>query len=57
MFARLRAHCANCLHLTEKHMKILVPIKRVIDPYVKIRIKSDYSGIEKTKCQNEYQSF
>jgi len=27
-------------------MKILVPIKRVIDPYVKIRVKSDESGVE-----------
>ncbi len=27
-------------------MKILVPCKRVIDPYVKIRVKSDGSGVE-----------
>lgn len=27
-------------------MKILVPIKRVVDPYVKIRVKADQSGIE-----------
>ena len=27
-------------------MKILVPVKRVIDPYVKIRIKTDGSGVE-----------
>lgn len=27
-------------------MKILVPVKRVIDPYVKIRVKSDGSGVE-----------
>lgn len=27
-------------------MKILVAVKRVIDPYVKIRVKSDNSGIE-----------
>lgn len=27
-------------------MKILVPIKRVIDPYVKIRLKSDNTGVE-----------
>lgn len=27
-------------------MKILIPLKRVIDPYVKIRIKTDGSGIE-----------
>ena len=27
-------------------MKILVPVKRVIDPYVSIRVKSDQSGVE-----------
>lgn len=27
-------------------MKVLVPIKRVIDPYVKIRVKSDGTGVE-----------
>ena len=27
-------------------MKILVPIKRVIDPYVNIRVKSDNTGVE-----------
>lgn len=27
-------------------MKILVPVKRVIDPYVKIRVKSDGTGVE-----------
>ncbi|MEJ0062178.1 MAG: electron transfer flavoprotein subunit beta/FixA family protein [Alphaproteobacteria bacterium] len=27
-------------------MKILVPIKRVVDPYVKIRVKADQSGVE-----------
>jgi len=27
-------------------MKILVPVKRVIDPYVKIRVKTDGSGVE-----------
>ena len=27
-------------------MKILVPCKRVIDPYVKIRVKADQSGVE-----------
>lgn len=27
-------------------MKILVAVKRVIDPYVKIRVKSDQSGVE-----------
>lgn len=30
-------------------MKVLVPIKRVIDPYVKIRVKSDNSGVEDNK--------
>lgn len=27
-------------------MKVLVPVKRVIDPYVNIRVKSDGSGVE-----------
>ena len=27
-------------------MKILVTVKRVIDPYVKIRVKSDHSGVD-----------
>ena len=27
-------------------MKILVPVKRVIDPYVNIRVKSDKTGVE-----------
>jgi len=27
-------------------MKILVAVKRVIDPYIKIRVKSDYTGVE-----------
>ena len=27
-------------------MKILVPVKRVIDPYVSIRVKSDQTGVE-----------
>jgi electron transfer flavoprotein beta subunit len=27
-------------------MRILVPVKRVIDPYVSIRVKSDQSGVE-----------
>ncbi|RJX75605.1 electron transfer flavoprotein subunit beta/FixA family protein [Vibrio sinensis] len=27
-------------------MKILVPIKRVIDPYIKVRVKSDHTDVE-----------
>ena len=27
-------------------MKILVAVKRVIDPYVKVRVKADGSGVE-----------
>src|SRR5262249_17376943 len=27
-------------------MKILVPVKRVVDPYVKVRVKSDHTGVE-----------
>src|SRR6218665_624397 len=31
---------------TEDPMKILVPVKRVVDYNVKIRVKSDQSGVE-----------
>jgi len=27
-------------------MKVLVPVKRVVDPYVKVRVKADQSGVE-----------
>ena len=27
-------------------MKILVAIKRVIDPYIKVRVRADGSGVE-----------
>ena len=27
-------------------MKVLVTVKRVIDPYVKVRVKSDNTGVE-----------
>lgn len=27
-------------------MKVLVPIKRVVDPYVKVRVRKDFQGIE-----------
>src|SRR3989337_3390908 len=27
-------------------MKILVPIKRVVDPNIRVRVKSDHSGVE-----------
>jgi electron transfer flavoprotein beta subunit len=32
-------------------MRILVPIKRVIDHTVKIRVKNDFSGIEKANVK------
>jgi electron transfer flavoprotein beta subunit len=32
-------------------MRVLVPIKRVIDHTVKIRVKSDLSGVEKTNVK------
>jgi electron transfer flavoprotein beta subunit len=32
--------------ISESTMKVLVAIKRVVDPYVKVRIKSDGSGVE-----------
>lgn len=30
-------------------MKLLVAVKRVIDPYVKVRVKNDFSGVEDNK--------
>ena len=32
--------------LKEKNLKILVPVKRVVDYNVKVRVKSDNSGVE-----------
>ena len=32
-----------------ERMKVLIPIKRVIDAYVKVRLKSDKSGVEDNK--------
>jgi electron transfer flavoprotein beta subunit len=32
-------------------MKILVPMKRVVDPYLKIRVKSDESGVDITQLK------
>ncbi|MBA2655588.1 MAG: electron transfer flavoprotein subunit beta/FixA family protein [Tatlockia sp.] len=38
-------------------MKILVAVKRVIDPYVKIRVKADGSGIEKQNIKMSMNPF
>ncbi|PSW20255.1 electron transfer flavoprotein subunit beta/FixA family protein [Photobacterium sanctipauli] len=38
-------------------MKILVAIKRVIDPYVKVRVKSDGSGVEKSNVKMAMNPF
>lgn len=38
-------------------MKILVPIKRVIDPYVKIRVKADESGVETEHVKTSINPF
>lgn len=38
-------------------MKILVAVKRVIDPYVKIRIKSDHTGIETQQVKMSINPF
>lgn len=38
-------------------MKILVAIKRVIDPYVKIRVKSDGSGVENNNVKMAMNPF
>jgi electron transfer flavoprotein beta subunit len=38
-------------------MKILVPVKRVIDPNVKVRVKSDNSGVEMTNVKMSMNPF
>ncbi|MDX1487886.1 MAG: electron transfer flavoprotein subunit beta/FixA family protein [Acidiferrobacterales bacterium] len=38
-------------------MKVLVPVKRVIDPNVKIRVKSDGSGVETTNVKMSMNPF
>ena len=38
--------CVFNKHNTIKLMKILVPIKRVVDYNVKVRLKSDESGVD-----------
>lgn len=38
-------------------MKILVAVKRVIDPYVKIRVKSDNSGVETQQMKMSMNPF
>ena len=38
-------------------MKIIVAVKRVIDPYVKIRVKSDKSGVETQNCKMAMNPF
>ena len=38
-------------------MKIIVAVKRVIDPYVKIRVKSDHTGVEKKKKKMSMNPF
>lgn len=37
--------------------KILVPVKRVIDPYVKPRVKADHSGVETTLVKMSMNPF
>ena len=38
-------------------MKVLVAVKRVIDPYVKVRVKSDNSGIENQQVKMSMNPF
>ncbi|MGF1681495.1 electron transfer flavoprotein subunit beta/FixA family protein [Photobacterium minamisatsumaniensis] len=38
-------------------MKVLVAVKRVIDPYVKVRVKSDGSGVEKSNVKMAMNPF
>ncbi len=36
----------------ERKMKVLVPVKRVIDYNVKVRVKADGSGVDLDQRQN-----
>ncbi len=38
-------------------MKVLVAIKRVIDPYVKVRVKNDGSGVETNNVKMSMNPF
>ena len=38
-------------------MKILVPVKRVIDAYVSVRVKSDGSGVDTDNVKMSIESF
>ena len=38
-------------------MKVLVPVKRVVDAYVKVRVKSDGSGVETTNIKMSMNPF
>src|SRR5258705_1504830 len=38
-------------------MKVLVTVKRVIDPYVKVRVKADGSGVETAKIKMTMNPF
>ncbi len=42
----IAAHGARHINCKEKDLKILVPVKRVVDYNVKVRVKSDNSGVE-----------
>lgn len=42
---------------TMKTMKVLVAIKRVVDPYVKIRVKSDQSGVDTNQIKMSMNPF
>ena len=38
-------------------MKVLVAVKRVIDAYVKVRVKADHSGVETTNVKMSMNPF
>ncbi|NIP89224.1 MAG: electron transfer flavoprotein subunit beta/FixA family protein, partial [Gammaproteobacteria bacterium] len=38
-------------------MKVLVPVKRVIDANIKVRVKSDQSGVELTNVKMAMNPF
>jgi len=38
-------------------MKVIVPVKRVVDNNVKVRIKADFSGVERTNIKMSMNPF
>src|SRR5262252_9391703 len=51
----LSPHSSNLFR--DQSMKCLVTVKRVIDPYVKVRVKSDGTGVETTNVKMAMNPF